>query len=371
MKKRKLLFLATEDWFVRSHFLPLVERAHAEDFEVVVAARSSSADLGPARVVPMPFDRGGGTLEAFLRETAAVRALLDAERPDIVHAIALKPIAQLLFAPHGHAGRAFALTGRGYLAASATVPTRALSCVLARRLRAAVVESKSLLIVENDADRRWVEAANPLPDNRVVLMPGAGVDPDEYLPLPEPGAGPIIVGVASRLVKSKGIDIAIRAVQRLRELGENIELRIAGAIDHDNPEHVREEQIVRWAELPGVAFLGHVTDIKAFWADVHIACLPSRGGEGLPRSMLEAAACARAIVTTDVPGCADFVGKAAGIVVPPDNPDALSTALLKLTYDGAVRREMGRRARKRVMEAYTTLHAADCAASAWRRMEKS
>jgi glycosyltransferase involved in cell wall biosynthesis len=367
-RRPKLLLLATEDWFVRSHFLPLIERAATENFDVVVAARSTGVDLGPARLVPMPFDRGAMGLDSFLRELAAVRAVLESEQASIVHAISLKPIAQLLFSPKCGAGRVYAVTGRGYLAANSGVPVLALSSVLARRLRSAVLESDALLGVENEADRRWVEGSKRLPDDRVFMMPGAGVDVLSSNMLPEPPARPVIVGVASRLVRSKGTDLVVQAVQRLRKLGEDIELQIAGAVDRDNPDHIKDEELERWARAPGVKLLGHVQDINAFWAGVHISCLASRGGEGLPRALLEAAACGRPIVATDVPGCADFIGKDAGIVVARDNPDALATALLKLSWDGAARRRMGASAHQRVVAGYTTRHAADSAMSAWRRV---
>lgn len=367
MSARKLLFLATEDWFVRSHFLPLVERAREDGLEAIVAARSSGADVGGARVIDMPFARGSLRLEDLQREVSAVGALLRKERPDIVHAIALKPIAQLLFAGAPGAARAFAVTGRGYLAASESVPSRAISAVLSRRIRGAVAQERSLLLVENNEDRRWVESGRALPDERVVLMPGAGVDADALPSLPEPHE-PVVVGIAARLVRSKGIDIAVDAVRRLQASGLDIRLNIAGAVDPDNPEQVSQNDVARWRQTPGVSLLGHVTDITAFWADAHIACLASRGGEGLPRTLLESAAFGRPIVTTDVPGCADFVGADAGIVVLRDDAAALADALQKLAQDGALRRRMGAAARARVLAGYTTRHAADCASEAWRRL---
>ncbi|MEQ1618932.1 MAG: glycosyltransferase, partial [Terricaulis sp.] len=112
MKAKKLLFLATEDWFVRSHFMPLVRRALNDGYEVSVAARMSGADLEGARAIDMPFARGSLDAGSIAREALAVRALMKRERPDIVHAIALKPIALSLLAGAHGAGRVFAVTGR-------------------------------------------------------------------------------------------------------------------------------------------------------------------------------------------------------------------------------------------------------------------
>src|SRR5262249_31475396 len=159
---------------------------------------------------------------------------------------------------------------------------------------------------ENSTDRRWVEGEHGLAGDRVIELPGAGVDPSQFKVTTEPADG-LIVGLAARLVKSKGVDLAVAAITALRGRGHAISLRIAGASDPENPEHVDEAQVEVWRRTPGVSVLGRVRDINGFWAGAHIACLPSRGGEGLPRSLLEAAACGRPIVTTDVPGCADFV----------------------------------------------------------------
>jgi glycosyltransferase involved in cell wall biosynthesis len=365
----KLVFLATEDWFVGSHFLPLVRRARDEGYDVAVAAQLSGAlsDAG-VRLIDMPFARGSLGAGAIAREIGGVRTLLRTESPDIVHTIALKPIVLSLLAGASGAGRAFALTGRGYLGARGAWWMRLALAALARRLRSAVARGGAMLLVENEADRRWAEGGVPLPNERVALMPGAGVDIDAFAPASEPG-GPIVIGVASRLIWSKGVDLAVAAVSRLRAEGFDIELRIAGGADQANRESVRDEELARWRSAPGVTLLGRVDDINAFWAGVHIACLPSRGGEGLPRTLLEAAACGRPLVTTDTPGCVDFVrGRACGLVAPPNDVAALAAALQTLAGDANARRTMGVAARAQVIAGYTEAHAADCAAAAWRRL---
>ncbi|MEZ5996640.1 MAG: glycosyltransferase [Hyphomonadaceae bacterium] len=170
-------------------------------------------------------------------------------------------------------------------------------------------------------------------------------------------------------MRSKGIDCAVEAIQHLRNAGVKISLRIAGTADPENPEHVPDETLEAWGRMPGVALVGRVCDISAFWAGVHIACLPSRGGEGLPRTLLEASACARPIVTTDAPGCADFVVPGeTGLVVPRGDVVALAAALRRLCKDSALRGRMGLAGRSRVVGGYTEQHCAEQAASAWERL---
>ncbi len=361
----KLLFLATEDWFVRSHFLPLVRRAREEGYDVAVAARNSGADLDGVRLIDMPFARGSLQLGDLAREVAGVRTLIAREKPDLVHAIALKPIALSLLAGVS-APRVFAVTGRGYLGARRARWTGFTSAALAAAVRNAVARDAAMLLVENASDRAWVEGGRALADARVIQMPGAGVDTQLYAAVAEPDAGPIIVGVAARLVRSKGVDLAVEAVKALRGAGLDIVLRIAGAPDSDNPGTVSTEELARWRQSEGVELLGRVGDINGFWARAHIACLPSRGGEGLPRSLLEAAACGRPIVTTAIPGCADFATPEIGLTCPPEDPEALAEALRQLATQQDRRQAMGAAARRKVIAGYTEQHAAECAARAWR-----
>lgn len=370
MSRRKIVFLATEDWFVASHFSPLLKRAAADGLEVVVAARDSGALSAhdAVRLAPMPFARTSLAPGELLAEVRAVNALLRAEKPDLVHAIALKPIALSVLSDAARKSSCvFALTGRGYLGARGGW-RRVVLDALAARLRAALRRGDALLLAENDADREWVFGGVEAPSTRVMMMPGAGVDPAGFQPAPEPASPPIVVGVAARLVRSKGIDVAVDAVAQLRKRGGEIELHIAGAVDPHNPEHVDEDTLSAWRATPGVRLLGRVGDINGFWAGTHIACLTSRGGEGLPRALLEAAACGRPIVTTNTPGCADFVVTGeTGFVAPREDVDGVANALGALARDPGLRQRMGLAARARVLAGYTEAHAAAVASEAWRR----
>ncbi len=365
----RLLFLATEDWFVRSHFVPLLRRARDDGFDVVVAARSSGAlaEMADVRVIDTPFARGSLRPWDVARQVTHLRALLAREQPDIVHAIALKPMALLALSGHRGAGLVFALTGRGYLGVRRSAWTSIVNSALRWALRRAVLGPRAVLLVENTEDRDWLSRDGDL-DSRALVLPGAGVDPAAYTPAPEPMQGPIVVGVVARLIWTKGVDLAVAAVQRLRDEGEEIVLRIAGDIDAESPEAVPAAVVQGWRELAGVEVLGRVSDVNRFWAGAHIACLPSRGGEGLPRSLLEAAACGRPIVTTDAPGCLDFVTDDIGIVTPVNNVEALMHALQPLVHGRAMRASMGAAARAKVLAGYTEAHAAEVASQAWRRV---
>lgn len=368
MSAPRLLFVVTEDWFFRSHFLPLARRAAEDGYEVVVAARDTGALAGVegVRLVDMPFARGSLKPWDVGGQIAHLREIIARERPAIVHAIALKPIALLILARISDVGRVFAVTGRGYLSLGRAPWTRIVSWRLRRMLRRALRTPGAVLLVENETDRAWVEHGDALEGNS-VLMPGAGVDADKFTPTPEAAAPPVVIGVVARLIWSKGVDLAVEAVRRLRAEGHDVHLRIAGAADPQNPEHVSDAAIDSWRGTEGVELLGKIDDVNAFWAGAHIACLPSRGGEGLPRSLLEAAACGRPIVTSDAPGCVDFVTHGEmGLVVKRDEIAALTDALRTLVLDAGARARMGAAARRRVVDGYTEAHAGAQASKAWR-----
>lgn len=365
----KLLFFATEDWFVRSHFMPLLRRAREDGFDAVVAARQSGAlaDVEDVRVVDTPFARGSMRPWDLALQVAHLRDLLAREQPAIVHAIALKPMAVLALCGWREGGRVLALTGRGYLGVRRSLWWGVVNEQLRSTLRRALGEPRTLLLVENTADRDWL-ANNGELEAQTLLMPGAGVDPKVFQPSPPPSHGPIVAGLVARLIWTKGVDLAVAAVQNLRARGENIVLRIAGDSDPESPEAVAPEDIERWRAMEGVELLGRVKDVNSFWAGAHIACLPSRGGEGAPRSLLEAAACGRPIVTSDAPGCCDFVSEDMGLVVPREDVGALAKALQRLASDAALRAAMGAAGRAKVVAGYTEAHAADVASRAWARL---
>ncbi|MBL8544555.1 MAG: glycosyltransferase family 4 protein [Hyphomonadaceae bacterium] len=374
MSRPKLLFLATEDWFVRSHFLPMVRRAAAEGFEPIVAARMGEAqhDLiaAGARVIDLVDARGVYGFAALIKAIARVRQVLLQERPALVHAIALRPILLAMLGSIGapRMAQVLAVTGRGYLAVAPSWPARQALNIVAALLAERIRKGRAVLLAENRADADWVGGQRGLPEEGAVFAPGAGVELERYHVQPAPAAPPFRIGFVSRLVHSKGVDVLVVAHEQLRREGIDVTLSIAGMPDFENPAAVSEAELARWRQTPGVEVVGRISDVTGFWADKHIACLPSRGGEGLPRSLLEAGACGRAMVTTNVPGCADFVRDGVdGLIVPPDDVGALAGALRRLVQDAGLRQRMGEAARIRVEAAYTTEHATNSAAEAWRR----
>ena len=281
-------------------------------------------------------------------------AILKAWRPDIVHCIALRAIliggTAALMA--GIPRRVYALTGLGFLGARQDLVGRG-ARIAARMLVRGLETRQTRYLFENPEDAALI-GLDPGDAARVTILGGAGVDAERLCPQPLPPQPPLKVAVVARMLWSKGADVAVEAVKRAREAGAAVELSLYGAPDPSNPKAVPEETLQAWNGVPGVTWHGRTDDVAGVWRDHHVCCLPSRGGEGLPRTLLEGAACGRALVTTDVPGCRRLVRDGIeGLLVPPGDAAALAGAFAKLAADSGLVARMGGAARARVLDGFT------------------
>ena len=204
----------------------------------------------------------------------------------------------------------------------------------------------SWTVVQNPDDRAFVLELGLTPEH-IVLIRGSGVDTEHLAPLPEPPA-PVTAAYVGRMLADKGVPTLIDAVKRLRDRGVEMRLLLAGDCDTENPGSLTPEQLREFVGALGIQWLGHVSDIREVWRQAHFAVLASRR-EGLPKSLLEAAACGRAMVATDAPGCREVAieGKTA-LTVPVDDVEALADAMARLTEDAALRQTFGKAARSLV-----------------------
>jgi glycosyltransferase involved in cell wall biosynthesis len=352
----RLLFVVTEDWFFLSHRLPMARAAKAAGYEVHVATNVADGAAAIARegfvLHPVPFARGKLSPAAALTTIRALRQLHRELAPDLVHHVGLQAtIFGSLAALRRRSARVNAITGLGYSFISESVKARVVRTVIGTLLRLLVDRPNSIALVQNPDDRELLRRLGIAAD-RIVLIPGSGVDIDRLEPMPEPAA-PITLGFVGRLLDDKGIRVLVAAHRRLRGQGMPVELVIAGTPDAANPASVSQAEAEAWGREPGVTWLGHVDDIAAVWARAHIAVLPSRR-EGLPKSLLEAAACSRPMVATDVPGCREVaIPNVTGLLVPTDDPDALAAAIDTLANDADLRARYGRAARTLAEERFS------------------
>jgi glycosyltransferase involved in cell wall biosynthesis len=347
-----LLYFANEDFAFLLNRLPMARAAREAGFEVHVATRvNKSAEAIEAEgfvLHRIPFRRGGLSPFSAIPTIFALRRVETKIRPQIVHHSGLQCCVYGAIAAFGQKFQQVnAITGLGYIFTSATWRTRLLKQGMNWLLPWLLNHRRSLVLVQNPDDRSALEDLG-IERERIVLIPGSGVDTDAFQPLPEP-KGPITFGFAGRLLTDKGIRALVAAQGILRSQGYEANLVIAGNPDPANPASVLLEEVEEWSRRPGITWLGHIEDIVSLWRSCHFAVLPSHR-EGLPVSLLEAAACGRPMIATDAPGCREIViDDQTGLLVPIEDPPALAQAILKLATSPLLRARYGKAARELVV----------------------
>lgn len=348
-----LLYLVTEDWYFCSHRLPIARAARDAGWQVVVATRVR--DHGEAirregfRLIPIGLRRRSFAPWRELMAIVELVRIYRRERPDLVHHVAMKPviygsIAALIARVPAVVN---ALAGMGYVFTSDGVKARLLRPLVMMALRRLIDRPNSRLIVQNPDDIAALTKAGMVAPERVALIRGSGVDTGAFTPSLEPDGPPVAVMV-SRMLWDKGVGELVEAAGLLLQRQVPLRVILVGAPDPENPASIPESRLRDWANSGEVEWWGERGDVPDILAQSHIAVLPSYR-EGLPKSLLEAAAAGRPLVAADVSGCREVVRhEETGLLVPAKDATALADALERLARDGGLRRRMGQAARSLV-----------------------
>ncbi len=359
----KLLFLVAEDWVFCSHRLSLARAARDAGYDVVVVTRvnrhGAIIEREGLRLYPLALSRR--SIDPW-REWATLRriiAIYRAERPDLVHHVTLKPIIYGSLAARAAKVPAVvnAFTGLGYVFIAQGAKGAGLRAVAGGLLKLALKGVRARTILQNDDDADSLVNAGIVRREDIVIIRGSGVDLSLFPVVPEPAGEPLVV-LPARQLWDKGVGEFVAAARRLRADGVKARFVLVGDADAENPAAVPERTLLQWRESGDVEWWGHRDDIPAILAACHVVCLPSYR-EGLPKTLLEAAAAGRPSVTTDVPGCRDIVlhGRT-GLVVPARDDVRLAAALRQLVEDAPLRARFGAAARELVESGFTQQHVA-------------
>jgi glycosyltransferase involved in cell wall biosynthesis len=314
--------------------------------------------------------RGAFGPAAALRDAIGLHRAVLAFRPDILHLVALRAIAL------GSLVGCFARTPGLVLAPTRLGTLWVIETPAARLGRAAVRAAVRLLIRSNRCQLIFENRDDPAAlglhaafRSRVTIVGGAGIDPGEFVPLPSPAEQPIRIAVVARMLRIKGIAEAVAAVTRARAAGCDVALDLWGAPDPDNLRSVTAAELEAWAGRPGIIWHGATRDVRGALAACDIVMLLSRGGDGLPRALVEAAACGRPIIATDAPGCRTAVADSInGILVPVGDIDAAAQAIMTLARDARARARMGAAGRARFEERFTVAKVTGAVLEVYRRL---
>jgi glycosyltransferase involved in cell wall biosynthesis len=359
-----VLMVTNTDWYFTTHRLPHAERAVEAGMDVHVATADSgwgahiSARPG---VNHHPIDLGRGAPGAR-KDLAALRQLnrlVDQLRPDVLHLIAARAVVLGGLVSRRRAGMTvvYSITGQGYM------PALSGGLGLAERayqqaLRSALHRRNSWTIFQTHHDRDTFVEGGLLPRHRAVLIPGVGVDPDQWV-LPPLAQGPPIVVYAGRLIREKGVHDLVDAIRLLRPTHPKLHLILAGAIESELPTAVSREELAAWRDEGLVDYQGHLSDIRPVLQRATLLALPSYHREGIPKILLEAAAAGVPLIAGATPGCTEVVeDQVTGLLVPPRRPEVLAEAIERLLSDQDLATRLRRNARKMVVDRFTLDEAA-------------
>ena len=335
---RTLMFVVNVDWFFLSHRLPIALAAMRQGYQVHIATgltdKLDELQSHGLVVHPLALDRSSAGVGNVWRTMAQLWKVFRVVRPDVVHLVTIKPVllgglvAQLVGVPAVVAsvsGLGFVFIARGAKAA------------LRRRLvgglyRAAFGHRNLKVIFQNPDDLASLAQLAHLPDSKVAMIRGSGVDLVQYYHTPVPPDLPVVL-LAARLLADKGVREFVEAARLLRQQGVSARFSLVGSVDPANPATLADTELAQWANEGVVELWGQRSDMPEVLRCAHLVVLPSYR-EGLPKILLEAAACGRAVVTTDVPGCRDAIDPGVtGLLVPAGNTPALADALKELIND--------------------------------------
>jgi glycosyltransferase involved in cell wall biosynthesis len=351
----RLLYVVTEDWAFLSHRLPMARAAREAGFEVHVATQvnDGATAIEAERFIlhPIPFARGSLSPIATFSTIAALRRVHRETKPVLIHHVALQACVLGMMATLGRPAACInAFIGLGYLFTSDSGKARTVRALVGLLLRFLNNRKNCIALVQNSDDLAALMSLG-IAKAQIALIPGSGVDVNRFTPILEPDGAPTF-GFVGRLLDDKGIRTLVAAHRLLRRRMANARLLIAGTPDPANPASVTEAEAKSWNNEPGITWLGHVRDIAGFWARTHVAVLPSRR-EGLPLSLMEAAASGRAMIASDVPGCREVVlHEETGLLFAVDDAAALAAAMARLGADAQLRARYATAARKLAVDKF-------------------
>lgn len=303
----------------------------------------------------VPMDRRSINPWRELRLLVYLARLLRSEQVDLVHGFTIKCAVYGSIAARlaGVRARINAVAGMGYVFTSNDLKARGLRPVVRSLMRLALDGTRARLILQNPDDVAWFEGAGVVDPGRIRLIPGSGVDCTRFAPSSrEFQTHPLRVLLPARLLWDKGIAEFVDAARMLRAEGRDVEFLLAGEPDPGNPASVPAATVGKWVEEGVVQWLGHVGDMPSLFASVDVVALPSYR-EGLPKGLIEAAACGLPLVATDVPGCREVVRDGIdGLRVLPRDAAALARAIARLQDDPALAMKLAQAARSRALSEF-------------------
>jgi glycosyltransferase involved in cell wall biosynthesis len=352
----KIVLFANTDWYLYNFRQSLARRLREAGHPLILI--SPGGEYGPKLIEagfdwrPLPMNRRSINPLAEARLIWRLTQLLRREKADIIHGFTIKPaVYGALAGALAGVRRVNAVAGLGYVFMSGEMQARALRPIVRTLAKLTFDDARARLIVQNPDDHAAFVGSGLVRADRTHIIPGSGVDCSRFrVSLRKRGKGePLRILLAARMLWDKGLAEFVEAARFLKAEGRNIEFLLAGEPDAGNPTAVPVLTLKAWFDEGVVTWLGHVDDMPGLLAEVDVVALPSYR-EGLPKTLIEAAACALPLVTTDVPGCREVVTDGVdGLLVPVREWRPLAAAFARLDDDPALRARLGKAARAKAL----------------------
>lgn len=350
--EKRLIYFVTEDWYFLSHRLELARAATQDGFSVTLVTNTNGREeeiiQAGIDLIPLKIRRRSLNPFHLLLIIGKLVHIYSKANPLIVHNIAMFPVIVGGIAARITGLRRVinTLPGTGYVFSSNEVKSRVIRPFFRTLLRKLLTRSGQVLIMQNQEDREWAIREISCRSENVKLIKGSGVDMEIYKPHKETADSPVVI-MASRMIWDKGVGDFVEAAKKLRSRGVLARFVLVGDIDEGNPNSVSRAQLESWDRSGVVEWWGFQRFMPSILAKCHIFCLPSAYGEGIPKVLIEAAACGLPIVATNIAGCREVVTHGLnGLLIPAKSPIALADALNDLLQNQELRVRMGNAGRE-------------------------
>lgn len=350
IQSKRLLYNVNIPRFFMTHRLPLAMAARDAGYDVhVTTSDSDQANVQRIRATPLtyhplPLEQHGTNLLSELQTIRATTRLYQQLQPQLVHHVSIKSILYGGIAARraGVPAVVSAVSGLGRLFSATTVKAGLLRQLTHPFLRYALAHRNLQMIFQNPDDQATFVNLGLIQSDKTHLIRGSGVDMAVFTPQPE-HEGAVMVLFAGRLMWQKGLGEFVEAARQLRGKARFV---VVGFAEATSPDTVPEADLQQWAEQGIIEWWGQRDDMPDVFAQSHIVCLPSRYGEGVPKVLIEAAACGRAIVASDTAGCREIAREGINAhLAKLDDPSALVHALDDLIQHPDRRRQFGAQGR--------------------------
>jgi len=351
--QKKILFIVTEDWYFISHRLKLAKYLVKKGFEVFVCCKDTGKvkDIEKEGMIHfnLRIERKSLSFIQFLKENLCIIKIVRNLRPDIVHLISMRPIITGIFATlFVKSSFCATFTGMGFLFIKKNFRLYFLRKIIINYLKFFLKFKKLYFIVQNKDDKYFFKNIFKLKKTYLRVIRGSGIDIKYFKYYSEQPKKEVRLAYAGRILEDKGILSLIEAYKVAKAKNANLSLYIAGSLDEENPSSISKNYFNNIVNFKDIHYLGKINNIKKYWQEADIAILLSKR-EGLPLSLLEAAAIGRPIISTDVTGSREIaINNYNAINVKVEDVTACSKAILKLSRSKILRKKYGKNSRKLV-----------------------